>query len=302
LKNLHDAPPLIYVKGNKNILNHPLGVAIVGARNASISSKKLASKIAFDLTNNNILVISGLARGIDSSAHKGALYAKDQKGPTVAIMGTGVDIAYPEENQELYEQICSQGAVISEYLLGTQPQTSNFPRRNRLVSALSSAILVVEASENSGSLITAKLGLEQGKDIFAVPSFPIEGKSLGTNKLIKDGAVLTECAKDILDVLYFSQSKQIKDFKLYQQTLFAKTLDKAKKSDNIPLKVTDSSLQSLISLIDENGIEIDELIRLAGNNTVEVMAKITELELDDIIERVNTNTLILKNKTKKGQK
>ena len=122
LKNLHDAPPLIYIKGRTDILNHLIGVAIVGARNASVSSRKLASKIAFDLTNNNILIISGMARGIDGAAHKGALYAKDKKGPTIAVLGTGVDVIYPEEHNELYEQICSQGAVISEYPLGTQPQ------------------------------------------------------------------------------------------------------------------------------------------------------------------------------------
>ena len=291
LKILHDAPPIIYVRGNKNILNHPTAIAIVGARNSAIASKKLASKIAYDLTNNNVLVISGLARGIDSSAHKGALYAKNQNGPTVAVLGTGADVPYPEENIKLYEQICQQGAVISEYPLGTKPQTANFPRRNRLVSALSSAILVVEASENSGSLITARLGLEQGKDIFAVPSFPIEGKSLGTNLLIKEGAILTECAEDILDVLQFTQKKQIKFFDLYQQNLNAKTLDKAKKSDNIPLKVKGGNLQSLIP---QNGINIDDFIRVSGLDTVEAMAKITELELDEIIERVNTNTLVLK--------
>ena len=268
LKNLHDAPPLIYIKGRTDILNHPIGVAIVGARNASVSSRKLASKIAFDLTNNNILIISGMARGIDGAAHKGALYAKDKKGPTIAVLGTGVDVIYPEEHNELYEQICSQGAVISEYPLGTQPQTSNFPRRNRLVSALSSSILVVEASENSGSLITARLGLEQGKDIFAVPSFPIEGKSLGTNQLIKEGAILTESTKDILDVLSFTQNKQIKEFDLNKTTLFAKSLDKAKKSDNIPIKVKDTDLQSLIGLIGKNGIDIDELIRLTNLDTV----------------------------------
>lgn len=300
LKNLHDTPPLIYVKGRTDILNHPTCVAIVGARNASIASRKLASKIAFDLTNNDILIVSGMARGIDGAAHKGALYAKNKKGPTIAVLGTGVDVTYPEENKELYEQICYQGAIISEYPLGTQPQTSNFPRRNRLVAALSSSILVVEASENSGSLITARLGLEQGKDIFAVPSFPIEGKSLGTNQLIKEGAILTESAQDILDIISFSQNKQIQEFDLSEPTLFAKTLDKAKKSDNIPIKVKDTDLQSLIDLIGENGIDIDEIIRLSGSDTTKVMAQITELELEDIVERINTNTLVLKNKNKKG--
>lgn len=158
LKLLNDAPPILYAKGRVDILNHPIVVSIVGARNASVSSRKIASKIAYDLTNSDVLVVSGMARGIDSAAHKGAMYAKDKNGPTVAVLGTGVDVPYPTENKELYEHICAQGVVISEYLLGTQPQSSNFPRRNRLVSALSSGVLVVEASHNSGSLITARLG------------------------------------------------------------------------------------------------------------------------------------------------
>jgi len=294
LKQLNDAPPLLYVQGRIDILNYPIGVAIVGARNASIQSRKIASKIAYDLTNSGVLVISGMARGIDSAAHKGALHAKNKNGPTIAVLGTGVDVIYPKENEELHEQIVKNGTIISEYPLGTTPQTSNFPRRNRLVSALSSAVLVVEASLNSGSLITARLGLEQGKDIFAVPSSPIEGKSSGTNKLIKDGAILTESADDILEVLRISHNYQIKEFEAKNQTLFANALDKPKKNDNIPIQVKHTSKTSLIGLIDKNGIDIDELIRLAGGNTVEVMSQITDLELDGIIERTNYNTLILK--------
>ncbi len=294
LKQLNDAPPLLYVKGRIDILNYPIGVAIVGARNASIHSRKIASKIAYDLTNSGVLVISGMARGIDSAAHKGALHAKNKNGPTIAVLGTGVDVIYPKENAELYEQIVKNGTIISEYPLGTSPQTSNFPRRNRLVSALSSAVLVVEASLNSGSLITARLGLEQGKDIFAVPSSPIEGKSSGTNKLIKDGAILTESADDILEVLRLSHNHQIKEFAIKNQTLFVNALDKPQKNDNIPIQVKHTSKTSLIGLIDENGIDIDELIRLAGGNAVEIMSQITDLELDGIIERTNYNTLILK--------
>lgn len=294
LKILNDAPPLLYVKGRVDLLNYQAAVSIVGARNASIASRKIASKIAFDLTNNDILVISGMARGIDSAAHKGALYAKNQNGPTIAILGTGVDVVYPIENHELYEQICVHGAVVSEYPLGTTPQTSNFPRRNRLVSAIGSAILVVEASLNSGSLITAKLGLEQGKDIFAVPSSPIDGQSAGTNKLIKDGAILTESADDILDVLHYTQSFKIKNFENKKNTLFVNPLDKVKKSDNIPIKTKSSNIEPLVSLIGKKGIDIDELIRLSGQTSNEVMAQITELELDGIIERINTNTLILR--------
>lgn len=294
LKELEDAPPLLYTKGMLSLLNHPVGVAVVGARNADVSSRKIASRIANDLTNSDVLIISGMARGIDSAAHKGAMYAKDQTGPTVAVLGTGVDVPYPQENIELYEQICEQGLVVSEYLLGTPPHTSNFPRRNRLVSALSSAVLVVEANLNSGSLITARLGLEQGKDVFAVPSSPIYGRSSGTNRLIKEGAVLTESADDILDVLRYTQNFKIKKFEDKNLSLSLNVLDKAKKSDNIPIKTKSVDLQNIISLIPPAGIDIDELIRLTGGDTYKVMAQITELEIDDIVERKNTNTLILK--------
>ena len=200
---LNDAPPVIYIRGRTDILNYPAMVSIVGARNASVNGRKIASKIAYDLTESEIIVVSGMARGIDAAAHKGALFAKKEYGTTIAVLGTGVDVAYPKENQGLYEQICAQGAVVSEFALGTQPQAANFPRRNRLVSALSAGTLVVEASLNSGSLITARMALEQGKDIFAVPGSPLEGRSAGCNQLIRDGAYLTESAEDILNTLAF---------------------------------------------------------------------------------------------------
>ncbi|MBQ8869973.1 MAG: DNA-processing protein DprA [Alphaproteobacteria bacterium] len=298
LKSLNDAPPILYVKGRTDILNYPIGVSIVGARNASVPRRKIASKIAFDLTNNDVLVISGMARGIDAAAHKGALHAKTQKGPTIAVLGTGVDVIYPEENTELYEQICLYGAVISEYKLGTSPQTSNFPRRNRIVSALGSAVLVVDASQNSGSLITARLGLEQGKDIFAVPSSPTDGKSSGTNCLIKEGAVLTENANDILSVLRYTQNRQIKQFEIKEQDLFANRLDKVEKNDNIPVKGKSNNFKPLTNLIPDEGMDIDELIRISGQPTDKVMAQITELEIEDIIKRINSNTIVLKGKYK----
>lgn len=335
LRQLNDAPPLIYVKGNPSLLNYPAAVSIVGARNASINGRKIASKIAFDLTNSHVLVISGLARGIDAAAHKGALYAHNREGTTLAVLGTGVDIPYPAENSALYEQIADSGAIVSEYPLGTKPQAANFPRRNRLVSALSSGTLVVEASLNSGSLITARMALEQGKDIFAVPGSPLEGRSAGSNKLIREGAILTESADDILEVLSLTQNRQIKNFgaeqtshdtigqnipNMPQGNLFAKPLDNAAKSDDIPLqeknrdastkkyplaivtnsrakaKDTVSTKAPLTDFIPASGIDIDELIRSTGFDTVEVMTKVTELELDGIIERISGGILVLKSK------
>ena len=296
LYELNDAPPVLYVKGRTDILNYPAMVSIVGARNASVNGRKIASRIAYDLTENEVVVVSGMARGIDAAAHKGALFARKENGTTIAVLGTGVDVAYPSENQNLYEQICAQGAVVSEFALGTQPQAANFPRRNRLVSALSAGTLVVEASLNSGSLITARMALEQGKDIFAVPGSPLEGRSAGCNQLIRDGAYLTESAEDILNTLAFTQNRQIKDFA--KVDLFANPLDKEQKSDNIPFqtkKVDTAPALPLTDLIPATGIEVDELIRLAGQDTAQTMMQITELELEGVVERLSGNTLFLKN-------
>ena len=298
LKQLNDAPPILYVKGNTDLLNYPVSVAVVGSRNASVSGRKIASRIAYDLTNNDILIISGLARGIDSAAHKGALYAKEQKAPTVAVLGTGVDVCYPQENSELYNQIAVQGLIISEFALGTTPNATNFPRRNRIVSALSSGILVVEASLNSGSLITARLGLEQGKDIFAVPGSPIENKSAGCNKLIKEGALLTESADDILQTLAVTQNQTLK---IFQNTcLQSKPLDNIKKEVIIEAeKKQESTPQSeqILQIIGTSGIEQDDLIRHLHKNASDVLVLITELEFNELITKTNGSFLHL---TKQG--
>ncbi len=290
LAELNDAPPVLYVKGRTDILNYPAAVAIVGSRSASISGRKIASKIAYDLTESDVLIVSGMARGIDAAAHKGALYAKNQHGTTIAVLGTGVDVPYPSENEVLYEQICQQGVVISEFKLGTVPQSANFPRRNRLVAALSAGTLVVEASLNSGSLITARMALEQGRDVFAVPGSPLDGRSAGANRLIREGAFLTESAADILEMLRFTQNRQIKT---YSADLFTKPLDKEEKSADIPHKKETVRPSDLTEMIPQDGIETDELIRLAGQPAAQIMTRITELELDGIVERINGSLLIL---------
>lgn len=286
LNQLNDAPPLLYARGQSKLLNYPAAISVVGSRSASVNGRKIASKIAFDLTESDVLIISGMARGIDSAAHKGALYAKGQKGTTVAVLGTGVDVPYPTENTDLYEQICAQGLVVSEYLLGTKAQPTNFPRRNRIVSALGHGVLVVEASLNSGSLITARLGLEQGKDVFAVPGSPLDGHSAGANKLIREGAYLIESAEDILDCLRLTQHNQIKDY--ITPDLFATPLDKPHKNADIHIKNNPDETSSLLSMIPTDGIETDELIRKCTLSASEAMMQITELELDGKIDRLGS--------------
>lgn len=285
LKQLNDAPPVLYALGNIDLLKHPVAVAIVGARNASIAGRKMASHIAYDLTERDVLVVSGMARGIDSAAHKGALYAKNRQGPTIAVLGTGVDEIYPPENADIYHQIAAQGLLISEFPLQTAAQMSNFPRRNRLIAALSAGTLVVEASMHSGSLITAKLAAEQGKDVFAVPGSPIESRAAGPNYLIKQGALLTENADDILNTLSITQNRQIKN---YQFELIG--LDKPQNKANIaehkntvtPVATTPTSLLEQISY---EGVDIDELLRGSGLPQADFFMQILDLEFSGKIER-----------------
>lgn len=288
LRQLNDAPPVLYALGNINLLKHPASVAIVGARNASIGGRKMASHIAYDLTENDVLVISGMARGIDSAAHKGALYAKSKQGPTIAVLGTGVDEIYPPENKDIYHQIVEQGLLVSEFPLGTAAQISNFPRRNRIIAALSAGTLVVEAGIHSGSLITAQQALEQGKEIFAVPGSPIESRSAGPNHLIKQGAILTENADDILNVLSITQNKQIKNYQLE-----LKGLDKPENKANISrqkiiepaIAETPTEKVPLLELISYEGVDIDELLRNSGLEQADFFMQILDLEFAGKIER-----------------
>ncbi|MCP4650594.1 MAG: DNA-protecting protein DprA [PVC group bacterium] len=195
LKHIYDPPAVLYVKGNIKSL-YPLSVAIVGCRKASPYGLQQAQRMAQELAEKGACVVSGLARGIDTQAHKGALSVG---GKTAAVLGSGFVNVYPKENTKLFEQISRQGVVISEFSLQTLPQKCNFPRRNRIISGLSKAVVVVEAAQRSGSLITANLALDQGRDVYAVPGIAGSIYAQGTNKLIKEGARLVENAEDVLE-------------------------------------------------------------------------------------------------------
>ncbi|MDI6602356.1 MAG: DNA-processing protein DprA [Thermoanaerobacteraceae bacterium] len=195
LKNINDPPPVLYIKGNEEILND-MSLAIVGSRNCTYYGSQIAFDFSAQLAEIGFVIVSGMARGIDSQAHRGALSVN---GKTIAVIGSGLDIIYPRENRELYTEIIQKGAVISEFPLGTEPLKQNFPRRNRIISGLSMGVLVVEAGEKSGSLITASFALEHGKEVFAIPGNINYESSKGTNKLIKDGAKLVASINDIIE-------------------------------------------------------------------------------------------------------
>jgi len=193
LKNIPSFPLMLYVKGK---IENSLCLAIVGTRRATSYGKKQAEIFAKNLADLGICIVSGLARGIDTCAHQGAL--KSPNGKTIAIVGCGLNTVYPSENRKLFYEICEKGAVISEFSFDTPPNASNFPRRNRIISGLSEGVIVVQAGEKSGAIITAGMALEQGRDVFAIPGNIDNPQSIGCNNLIKQGAKLVDCLEDIL--------------------------------------------------------------------------------------------------------
>ena len=221
LKKIHSPPKVLYVNGSfkeddKN------AVAIVGSRRATYYGLEIAEKLGFDLAIRGVTVVSGMARGVDSAAHRGALKAK---GRTIAVMGSGHNIIYPSENKKLYEEIAKTGAVITEFENDVPPLAENFPRRNRIISGLSLGVIVVEAARNSGALITANFAVEQDREVFAVPGRISSETSTGTNELIKDGAKLVQTADDVLEELSLheiepvaGEAKEAIDTKISKQT------------------------------------------------------------------------------------
>lgn len=197
LKQLEDAPIILYIKGRMTEEDR-YAVAMVGSRDLSEYGRKIADTIAYGLAARGLTVVSGMARGIDTVSHQGALKAG---GRSIAVLGTGLDRPYPSENRELFAQLCERGAVLSEFPLGTAPLRENFPKRNRLISGLSLGVVIVEATSDSGSLITANYALEQGREVFAVPGSVLTRTAEGTNSLIRKGARLVQRAEDIIEEL-----------------------------------------------------------------------------------------------------
>jgi DNA processing protein len=197
LTRIFDPPLILWVRGSVDSLSAD-GLAIVGSRAASVYGEETATRLATDLASRGLVIVSGLARGIDAAAHRGALAAG---GRTVAVLGCGVDVVYPPEHGELMQQVARSGAVVSELPLGSSPQPGNFPQRNRIISGLSRAVVVVEARQRSGALITADCALEQGREVLAVPGSVLGERHRGSHTLLKAGAALVETAADVLDVL-----------------------------------------------------------------------------------------------------
>lgn len=266
LRAVDPAPPLIYVLGDPRLLARP-AIAVVGARNASAGGRKLAEDIAAGLGQAGVTVVSGLARGIDTAAHHGALATG-----TAAVLAGGVDNVYPPENARLHAQIAAEGVVVSEMPPGTTPQAAHFPRRNRIISGLALGSVIVEAAIGSGSLITARQALEQNREVFAVPGSPIDPRSRGCNDLIRQGAVLTESADDILQVIRSARPLVLRE------------------PDAAPIGApedddVDSARPAIIELLGPTPVSLDDLIRRSGFAPQVVLAILLELELAGRLHR-----------------
>lgn len=267
LRMIPDPPAVLYVKG-RMVAEDERAVAIVGSRSASDYGRRVACALARGLASSGFTVVSGMARGIDGAAHESALQAG---GRTVAVLGSGVEQIYPPEHEALYRRITEKGAVISELPVGTRPVSFNFPARNRLISGLSLGVVVVEATERSGSLITAAAALEQGREVFAVPGEVGASRSRGSHRLIRQGAKLVETVDDILEEI-------------------APQLVRRRGGSEAPARSlppsTSAPTRKVLELLQDNSLQVDQVIERSGLPAAQVLEILLDLELQGFIRQV----------------
>jgi DNA processing protein len=268
-----------------------VNIAVVGSRMAGTYGKFSTERLCRELAINGITVVSGLARGIDSAAHKGALTGR---GRTIAVLGCGLDTVYPPENQELYDEIVAKGAVITEYAFGTPPSGANFPARNRIISGISLGAVVVEANEKSGSLITAKLALEQGREVFAVPGSIDSAGSRGTHKLIKQGAKLIENVYDILDEILPQVEIHSKDAPSNEGISRQDDAEEERPERKTAAHGLTDAEQSILKSISSKALDIDSIITSTGLKSSEVLNILLTLELRGIIKQLPGKKFMVK--------
>ncbi len=269
LLNIYNPPPVLYVKG-EILSEDQWAVAVVGTRRATVYGKEAARWIAGDLARNRVTIVSGLARGIDSEAHRAAL---DAGGRTIAVLGSGIDIIYPPESRRLAQAVVERGALVSEYAIGTPPEAGNFPPRNRIISGLSLGVVIVEAGERSGALITGDFALEQGREVFAVPGNIFRRKSMGTNKLIQQGAKPVLSVEDVLEELNLTMvSKQ------------------AEVRAVVPENETEATL---LEYITAEPIHVDEIGEKSGLPIAQVSSTLALMELKGMVRQVGGMNYVL---------
>ncbi len=273
LLQIYDPPVMLYVRGEPQILNLP-SISIVGTRKPTLYGSQLAERLGRDLAARGLVIVSGMARGIDAIGHQGAMAAN---GGAIGILGTGIDVCYPKENKKLYEKVLERGALISEFPIGTHPAPENFPVRNRIVAGIPLGVIVVEGAQYSGSLITARLAMEFGREVFGVPGNVTQPVSFAPNQLIKQGAKLVTCAEDVIEELptpvraMLVQAEQPEAEQ--RNLLLAASLNNSEKK-----------LYELLSA--EETRHIDDIVERSGLNSSVVLATLFDLEMKGIIRQL----------------
>jgi len=275
LAEIENAPPLMTVKGDVGLLGRPM-VAIVGARNASAAACRFARGLAYDLGQEGIAVVSGLARGIDSAAHDGSM-----ETGTIAVIAGGIDIVYPPENDARQRDIADRGLLIAEMPPGTEPRARHFPYRNRIIAGLAAGTVVVEAAPKSGSLITARLAAEAGREVMAVPGSPLDPRAQGCNQLIRDGATLVQNASEVIEAISSFDGKVASPVRTFERTPPVET-------------VTDSDIRLRVEeLLGPSPVPVDEIVRLSGAEPGPVQMALLEMDLAGRIDRHAGNKVSL---------
>ena len=273
LLQIYDPPVLLYVRGDAQVLNVP-SLSIVGTRRPTVYGTQMAQRLGRELATRGLVVVSGLARGIDAIAHQGAM---DAHGRAIGVLGTGIDVCYPKENKKLYEKVLERGAIISEFPLRTHPAPENFPVRNRIVAGMSLGTVVVEGAQYSGSLITARLAMEFGREVFGVPGNVTQPVSFAPNQLIKQGAKLVTCAEDVIEELPTP----------VRAALVQAEQPEAEQRNLLAVNGLNGSEKKLYELLSaEEPVPIDEIVERSGLNSSEVLATLFTLEIKGIVRQL----------------
>jgi DNA processing protein len=274
LREIYDPPPLLYVRGNVELLARH-SISIVGARRPTPYGNQMAERLGRDLAERGLVVMSGLARGIDSSAHKGAL--SSTRGATIGVLGCGIDVVYPKENKKIFEEMEQRGAIITEFPMGTFPAPQNFPIRNRIIAGMGLGVVVVEGAQYSGSLITARLAMEFGREVYGVPGNATQPSSFGPNQLIKQGAKLVTGWEDVIEELPTPVRAELLPVE-------AATAEERATLVEQDLGPTERPLYELLSL--DESRHVDELVELSGLTSSEVLAALFDLELKGVVRQL----------------
>jgi DNA processing protein len=272
LLQIYDPPVLLYVRDNPQILNHPC-ISIVGTRRPTLYGTQMAERLGRDLASRGLVIVSGMARGIDAIGHQGALAAN---GPIIGVLGTGIDVCYPKENKKLYEKALERGAILTEFPTGTHPAPENFPIRNRIVAGMPLGVVIVEGAEYSGSLITARLAMEFGREVFGVPGNVTQVVSFAPNQLIKQGAKLVTSAEGVIEELPTP----------LRAALVKAEQPLAEQRNLLASEALNDSEKTIFLLLNiDNPTPIDDIVERSGLHSSEVLATLFNLEMKSIVRQ-----------------